>query len=128
MAKILLADDNSDVRFLIGRLLEEKFDVEIIDACSGQESSQLLLSLPIDLVVSDLHMPNGSGIWLYEFLCRQSLSVPFILFTSLSFDDLPAIGGNLKAIVPKKESPSLLRVIKNLNLFSERVDISRDEV
>ena len=88
--KILCAEDEVDIRENIVEILQDEgFDV--IAASDGAEALEILeKSQDIDLVVSDIMMPNLSGLELLskfrksESKCRN---VPFILLTALSTKD-----------------------------------------
>ncbi len=88
--KILCAEDEVDIRENIVEILQDEgFDV--IATSDGAEALEILeKSQDIDLVVSDIMMPNLSGLELLskfrksESKCRN---VPFILLTALSTKD-----------------------------------------
>jgi signal transduction histidine kinase/ligand-binding sensor domain-containing protein/DNA-binding response OmpR family regulator len=81
---ILLVEDNEDYRFYIKDNLKEHFIV--IEASNGKEGWQKALSEHPDLIVSDLNMPEFSGME----LCRKvkedkrTSFIPFILLTVVS--------------------------------------------
>jgi len=80
---ILLVEDNEDFRFYLKDNLREFFT--IVEASNGREGWQRTLGYHPDLVVSDISMPEMSGI----DLCRKIKSdkrtsfVPVILLTAL---------------------------------------------
>jgi DNA-binding response OmpR family regulator len=58
-ARILLADDNADMRAYLARLLAEHFDVEPVrDGVAALEAAR---RRPPDLILSDVMMPNLDG-------------------------------------------------------------------
>ena len=60
-AKILLVDDEKNIRFLLSEVLtHEGFDVT--EAKDGQESLEKMETSNFDLVITDIHMPRMDGI------------------------------------------------------------------
>jgi two-component system cell cycle sensor histidine kinase/response regulator CckA len=60
-AKILIADDDAQVRCFLAKLLElEGYDV--IQACDGKEAQACCRETPIDLMITDLVMPEQEGL------------------------------------------------------------------
>jgi CheY-like chemotaxis protein len=79
MARILIADDDDDVRELIELALEgQGHHVDSVGA--GQAALALLGQYKYDLVVCDLHMPGVDGPALYGTAQRQLASVPSFIF------------------------------------------------
>jgi signal transduction histidine kinase/ligand-binding sensor domain-containing protein/DNA-binding response OmpR family regulator len=80
---ILLVEDNEDFRFYLKDNMREFFN--IVEASNGKEGWQRTLGSHPDLIVSDISMPEMSGI----DLCRKIKSdkrtsfVPVILLTAL---------------------------------------------
>ncbi|MBC7829265.1 MAG: PAS domain-containing protein [Chitinophagaceae bacterium] len=64
--KVLVADDNADMREYIERLLENQFQVMV--AVDGEDAFNKLLSFKPDLVVSDIMMPKLDGFGLLNKL------------------------------------------------------------
>jgi CheY-like chemotaxis protein len=61
MARILIVDDEPDILIILERMLR-KLDHEIVLAANGREAVRRLQELPIDLVITDLIMPESEGI------------------------------------------------------------------
>jgi len=74
--KILIVDDSSTMRKIVTRSLRQAGweDCEILEAGDGQEALNLLATTPVDLILSDINMPNMDGM---EFL-RQKATIPAI--------------------------------------------------
>lgn len=79
--KLLLVEDNADVLFLLRRALEQSSH-EIIIAQCGYEAIDLLKSIKVDAVISDIMMPNGSGVWLLKEMERLKDQTPVLLMTA----------------------------------------------
>jgi CheY-like chemotaxis protein len=87
--KILLADDELAIRFLISETLsDEGFD--ITEASNGQEAIDCLQKNEFDLIILDYMMPAKTGIEVCAWL-RNSDSInrqkPVILLTAKAMDN-----------------------------------------
>ncbi len=68
-AVILIADDEPDIRALMGRILRER-GYSTVEASDGEEALTHLARLPIALVICNLRMPRLSGSVLFELVQR----------------------------------------------------------
>ena len=60
--KVLLVDDDTNIRMVAVMGLEDELDWEIQEACSGQEAIQLASTQKPDLILLDMMMPGMDGI------------------------------------------------------------------
>ena len=60
--KILIVDDELEIVQTIKMFLEISGYEHIYDACSGKEALEIIKSEEIDLVISDVRMPDMDGI------------------------------------------------------------------
>ncbi len=72
MARILIVDDDQAVLAVIGRQLRVEGH-EVVEARNGREAAALLEMGSVDLVVTDIYMPEMGGI---EFLIRLLYRLP----------------------------------------------------
>ncbi|KAJ3013857.1 hypothetical protein HKX48_005485 [Thoreauomyces humboldtii] len=79
--RILLADDNADMREYVARLLETHYDVTVVN--DGEEAYRVAKELIPDLIVSDWMMPGMSGIQLIAAI-RQDPDLKYIPVILLS--------------------------------------------
>jgi signal transduction histidine kinase len=81
-ARILVADDNADMRQYLSRLLEPYWDV--VGVADGQEALDSALACPPDLVLSDVMMPRLDGVGLLRALRAdpRTCSVPVFLLSA----------------------------------------------
>jgi len=109
--RILLVEDNRDMRAFLVRLLERRWVLTV--ARDGQQGLELARAEPPDLVISDVMMPNMSG---YE-LCRVlkadpvTRSVPVILVSARGGGDAALDGfaaGASDYVVKPFSPPELL--------------------
>ena len=78
--KILIIDDIEDVRIAMIRILgEDQYDY--LEAQSGIKGLEIIKSQELDLVISDLAMPNVNGLELLQELGNLEKCPKFILVT-----------------------------------------------
>ena len=74
-ARLLVVEDEETQAQLLHDILTEEGH-EVCVACSGEEAISRLRVESFDLVISDIRMPKGSGIHLYEWIRRER---PFLM-------------------------------------------------
>lgn len=81
-ARILLVDDNADMRTYLKRLLEERWQVET--AANGAIALTQIQQNPPDLVLTDIMMPEMDGLQLLQALRSdpQNQTIPVILLSA----------------------------------------------
>lgn len=81
-ARILIADDNRDMRDYLTRLLAVRFDVEAVG--DGQAALDAARRRPPDLVVSDVMMPGLDGFQLLAALRADEATraIPFLILSA----------------------------------------------
>jgi two-component system, OmpR family, KDP operon response regulator KdpE len=80
--KILVVDDEPDVRALVGTALElASPDTLLLEAGDGEEALRVMRADPPDLVVLDLALPSRDGFSVLEELRRESM-LPVIVLTA----------------------------------------------
>ncbi len=81
---ILIVDDSSTLRNLIRKSLESAGYNNIIEAINGKAALNVLSQNKIDLIISDLIMPELNGLELLRALIDKPdyQSIPFIVLTS----------------------------------------------
>ena len=118
---ILLVEDNEDYRFYIKDNLKEYF--KVIEASNGREGWQKALSEHPDLIVSDLNMPELSGIELCRKLRadKRTSFIPFILLTVVSseFSQLKGLDTGANDYITKPFNVELL-ISKIRNLMAQQ--------
>jgi two-component system chemotaxis response regulator CheY len=99
--KVLIIDDSSTMRKIVTRSLRQAgldFDT-ILEAGDGQEALQLLAKESVDIILSDINMPNMDGI---EFLRQKSANaaikgIPVVMITTEAGADILAEAKSLGA-------------------------------
>ena len=79
-ARILVADDDPMVRSVLKRLLE-RADFLVDTAASGDEATRRFQATAYDAIVSDVDMPDVTGIDLLRAVREHDLDLPVILVT-----------------------------------------------
>jgi two-component system chemotaxis response regulator CheY len=81
---ILIADDSPTIRkFVSFSLKAQGFDV--IVACDGMEAVEMLPTRDVDLIITDLNMPNMDGFELIKAVRENdnNKDIPIIILSSL---------------------------------------------
>jgi two-component system NtrC family sensor kinase len=80
--RLLVADDNADMREYLGRLLAPHWQVKLV--ANGREALDSALAEPPDLVLSDVMMPELDGVALLHALRaeQKTRTVPVILISA----------------------------------------------
>ena len=123
---ILVVDDSQDMRQFLAGILSK--DYHVLTAADGEEAEKIIRSTPLDLVVSDLMMPNVDGLELTQFLKKDTDHdyIPIILLTAKT-----AIESRLQAMqfgaddyVTKPFEPEYLRARVH-NLLAQREQLEQ---
>lgn len=78
--RILLADRDLDVCFILEQELRTRFGVDVIVARSGAEAADQIAS-GCDALITELDLPFGSGLYLLDAAARQDPSIRMFVFT-----------------------------------------------
>ncbi len=120
--RVLVIDDSSTMRKIVSRGLRQAgldFD-EILEASDGQEALNLLETETVDIILSDINMPNMDGI---EFLRQKKeidgiKNIPVVMITTEGGADiigeakaLGAAGNIKKPFTPDKINEVLSEII-----------------
>ncbi|MFG6446762.1 response regulator [Roseateles sp. BYS180W] len=94
MAHVLVVDDSSTMRDVVGRYLS-KHGFEVVLACDGRDGlAQLRADPAIRLVVSDVNMPNMDGLTMAEKIRTEmgNQDVRIVMLTTEANAELRARG------------------------------------
>ncbi|HVP68849.1 MAG TPA: response regulator [Anaeromyxobacteraceae bacterium] len=84
--RVLIVDDSSVVRSMVKKAVSMAgLDVEEVhEACNGREALDKLQSHWVDIVFTDLHMPEMTGIELVEAMARSGVlaTTPVVVVSS----------------------------------------------
>ena len=83
MARLLVVDDERDIRHLYAAELEDE-GYQVETAGTGGEAAELLQQKPFDLVLLDIQMRNESGLQILQKIVQERTDLPVILCTAFS--------------------------------------------
>ena len=86
---ILVADDQEFNRRYLRLLLEER-EVRVIEATDGASALQMLEHMPVDAIITDIHMPVLDGIALAQAVRASKVTPQPVLIALSARDDEPA--------------------------------------
>ena len=115
VAKILLVDDDLVEQKLLTALLEKE-GYEIVVASDGLHALIELGKHHIDLVLSDIEMPNLTGYQLLEFMKSKNIDIPVVFLTghTSSEDEIKGLQMGAVEYLKKPVQPDLLKIrLKN---------------
>jgi two-component system, OmpR family, response regulator MprA len=124
-AKILLADDDEDVRQMLGRVLEfENYDVVL--ARTGRETAAKFIAIVPDLVLLDLNMPGRDGWDVFDLMSQTHPLVPVIVITSRPQQYQHTLEMGIDALMERPlDLPLLLATVARLLAESEAERVQR---
>lgn len=122
--RIVLADDNGDMREYVRRLLAQSYDVEAV--ADGQAALESALGHPPDLVLADIMMPRLDGFGLIARLRsdERTASIPVVLLSARAGEESRLEGVTARAddylVKPFTARELLARVENHLALSRMR--------
>ncbi len=128
-SRILLADDNADMRGYIKRLLSQQYEVEIVS--DGLEALAAVRQQIPDLILTDVMMPNLNGFGLLRSIRSdpQTREVPIIMLSARAGEEARieglAAGADDYLIKPFSARELLARVEGTLKLTRLRQEAAQ---
>jgi DNA-binding NarL/FixJ family response regulator len=116
--RVLLADDQHLVRAGFRALLEAEADIEIVgEAATGREAVDLVRRFRPDVVLMDIRMPDGDGLWATgEIVADARLSgTRVVIVTTFELDEYVAqaiVAGASGFLVKDTEPVDLIRAVR----------------
>jgi len=92
MARILVIDDSASALELAGQILRQAGH-EVVTAESGKQGVSILASQALDLVITDIYMPEEDGL---EVIRNARRSRPGLRVLAMSVDLLAAVESCLR--------------------------------
>jgi ligand-binding sensor domain-containing protein/signal transduction histidine kinase/DNA-binding response OmpR family regulator len=121
---ILVVEDNRDVRAFVKDIFED--DYKVFEAETGKEAIRVAESNSIDLIISDIMMPEMDGIELCNYIKTNLVTshIPVLLLTAKTTEEYREIGykTGADAYITKPFNASLLR-IRVINLLESRKNL-----
>jgi DNA-binding NarL/FixJ family response regulator len=127
--KIAIIDDHPMFTTLLGELLKDKLDIEVVGvASSGKEGLEMCTLTKPDLVLIDMMMPGMSGLELIKFLRRQNPKIMLLAVSGYVEKDLINMALVAGANGYFSKSRSIDELLHKLNEMSEgRIETSPEE-
>ena len=119
MAKLIMtADDSASVRQMVSFSLKQN-GYDVIEAVDGKDALNKLATQKVDMLITDLNMPNLDGIGLIKGVRGGSFNkfIPIIMLTTESQDSKKGEGkaaGAAGWIVKPFKPEQLIAVIKKV--------------
>ncbi len=106
MAKILIAEDDSDLRLLVSLKLESSGH-EVVSVEDGSTAAQHCRTMRPDLVILDLMMPQVDGFTVVERLRADpaTAAIPIVILTAKSMtpEEKARLNGQISCLAQKAE-------------------------
>jgi CheY-like chemotaxis protein len=96
--RILIADDESQVRGYMREVLEHA-GYNVSEAADGREAVRQVLSGRVDLVITDLLMPDQEGLETIQILRRQAPQVAIVAISGAFHPEYLEVARKLGAVV-----------------------------
>ena len=121
MKNILLLDDNKDFLDAIATRLRSCLqDCNILTASDGAHGKEILRSMHIDLILTDLAMPHVDGYMLIEYAKKLYPSVPICAMTA---DCTSQVKERLRAMGVRRWLEKPFKVEKLAHLIAQELKL-----
>lgn len=130
-SRVLVADDNADMRGYLQRLLGEEYEVEVV--ANGEDALRAAHARRPDLIVSDMMMPrlDGAGLLLALRSDEVLKSIPVILLSARAGDESRIAGLEFGAddylVKPFSARELLARVGSQISMAKIRLQAAERE-
>ncbi|OJU40769.1 MAG: DNA-binding response regulator [Microbacterium sp. 69-10] len=118
MIRVALADDQLLVRAGFRALLDAEDDIEVVaEAAGGRELLERIRVTPVDVVLMDIRMPDGDGLWATEQIAEDPAlqDVHVVIVTTFELDEYVARAvraGAAGFLVKDTEPADLVRAVR----------------
>jgi DNA-binding NarL/FixJ family response regulator len=116
--RVVIADDQQLIRAGFSALLASEPDIDVVgEAATGTEAVRLVQNLRPDVVLMDIRMPDGDGIWATEQIVADSenAATHIVIVTTFELDDyvVDAIRAGASGFLVKDTEPvELIRAVR----------------
>ena len=120
LTAVLVVDDQPSVAITLADILEVK-GFKVYPAYSGAEALEILREHPVDILLTDVRMPDMDGVTLYREMRKTHPNLTTFLMTAYAADDIIQQGMNegIKTVLTKPLDidliVSLFSMIKKLS-------------
>ena len=99
--RIMLVDDDPMASMLVAAILEDAGHQLVVCATAAEAIERLLRQDQVELVLSDLNMPDMDGLALLRVLREKGHALPFVLLSGDETVDVSVAGWKPDAVVLK---------------------------
>jgi len=116
--RVAIADDHPLVRAGFRALLDSEPDIEVrVEASGGEELLRRIRQTPVDVVLLDIRMPDGDGLWTTEQIAADDAlaAVKVVIVTTFELDEYVAraiMAGASGFLVKDTEPVDLIRAVR----------------
>ncbi len=94
--RVLIVDDEEDLTWTLARKLSKDQDkFQLITVNSGREAKEVLSQLPVDLVITDVRMPEVSGLELLEEIKNKYPQTKVVIMTAYGSTEMQRTANEL---------------------------------
>jgi len=90
---ILIADDDRTIAHLIKEIIERRGNTALV-AYDGEQAFKIFNNFKLDLIITDLKMPNVDGMNLIRMIRESNTDIPIIIITGYGSDQNYALAQN----------------------------------
>ena len=123
---ILVVDDEAQVRTLLSRVLERGGYKTLIRASSAAEAREVLASKSVDLVLTDMQMPGGSGLDLLTYVHSSMPHIATLMVTGVDDTELADKALEMGAYGYIVKPFNKTEVLVNINNALRRRDLEKE--
>lgn len=110
MAKIMVVDENKNLRFLYKLELSHEGH-EVITVSSNEAAIKKLDQTSVDIIVSELQQPNGNGFKNFKQFYEKNGNLKVIINTAYQSEPYQKWQGHVDAYLTKSSDVSILKKI-----------------
>jgi DNA-binding NarL/FixJ family response regulator len=116
--RVVIADDQQLIRAGFRALLESEPDLDVVaEASSGREAVEQVTQLRPEVVLMDIRMPDGDGLWATEQIVRDPAlhGTHIVVVTTFELDEYVARAiraGASGFLVKDTEPTELIRAVR----------------
>ncbi len=110
MARILLVEDDPDVRPLLEHIIASEAGFQVTAVETAARAIELLVAQPYDLVLTDVNLPDGSGLRVADKAAE--LEVRALVFTGHGLSITPGSLAKYDYLLKPVRAPELLKAIR----------------
>ena len=110
---ILYVEDNDLIRESFAELLAAG-DRRVVSAADGAGAREALRDHDVNLLITDIHLPDGSGLDLARDALRQQPDLPVVVCSGDGMKDVASLGPNAHALRKPFELDELEALVERL--------------